>query len=446
MKKIPKLNSDPMDEKTFVKLFLRNEFKESVFPLIVVIATLQTYFHIVIEYSSFGFQPLWIVIRLLYLPFILAIYFIWKRFFYFRRTFYLIPLAACYSYIGTYLIFFFVVTKESYVSYQLGIAQLLIALAFVPIPFLTYIIFYLLTLIYVYGGWYLTAHILNFGHNIELANFSSIYFLSFCLSIVVWRVRISRARLQYKLDNLIADHSETIRVQSSELARTKVYEAIAHTAQLVAHDVRKPFIMIKNGIKIMQRECNTESSVRLFDLLQKDIDKSLVKVNGTLKDIMYIGNKPDTNPLQNINLEELIREVVAEVSMVYPQKNYDLKIMDFLEPIFLDCNENKFNRILFNIIDNAVAAISVNGKIEIKAAKNIYSVTLDIKNDGKMIPEENLSKLFDPFFTDGKKAGTGLGLHITKLFLDEIGGTISCTSTAESGTNFNINIPVTNKI
>ena len=79
------------------------------------------------------------------------------------------------------------------------------------------------------------------------------------------------------------------------------------------------------------------------------------------------------------------------------------------------------------------------GNITIAAQQNMNELVLDYHDDGKGIPEKNLSKIFDPFFTTNKKVGVGLGLHIVyNLVNQKLNGTIECKSEPGNGTTLRL--------
>lgn len=123
------------------------------------------------------------------------------------------------------------------------------------------------------------------------------------------------------------------------------------------------------------------------------------------------------------------------------EKNYDPRIPQ------VACYPGKLNQVFMNIINNAIQAIDGNGKITIATQlvkkSKFDEVKISIKDTGKGIPAEVLSKIFDPFFTTkdvGK--GTGLGLSISYGIITQHKGHIDVKSNEGQGTEFIICIPV----
>jgi CheY-like chemotaxis protein len=119
---------------------------------------------------------------------------------------------------------------------------------------------------------------------------------------------------------------------------------------------------------------------------------------------------------------------LRELFHVYPEAqieiNYDL---NHSHNVFIDTL--RMGRVFGNILSNAVQAQNYVGSLQIKTREASGFVEFTIGNTGSIIPEENLQKLFDVFFTSGKKGGTGLGLAIAKKIVESHGGTILCKST-----------------
>jgi signal transduction histidine kinase len=115
--------------------------------------------------------------------------------------------------------------------------------------------------------------------------------------------------------------------------------------------------------------------------------------------------------------------------------------LDIPEDVLLFGNADAFSQVWTNIIKNAVQATNGQGTINIRYQKVNHNHVIEISNNGKAIPPENLSRIFEAFYTTKQKGeGTGLGLNIVRNIIEQHAGTIGCTSeTAE--TKFIINIP-----
>jgi signal transduction histidine kinase len=100
-------------------------------------------------------------------------------------------------------------------------------------------------------------------------------------------------------------------------------------------------------------------------------------------------------------------------------------------------NEGRLHQAFLNILSNAEQAIPDNGTIRIKTSRNDTGISIAITDTGIGIPEENLPRISEPFFTTKPPGqGTGLGLSITYSILEEHGGKVSLKSEVNKGTEF----------
>ena len=104
-------------------------------------------------------------------------------------------------------------------------------------------------------------------------------------------------------------------------------------------------------------------------------------------------------------------------------------------------DEDRIRRVLINLIQNAVQADPGANPVKVKAEKLDNKVRISVSDQGCGIPEENLSKIFEPHFSS-KKEGMGLGLAITRLIIEEHEGTIQVRSKVNEGSEFVIELPI----
>jgi signal transduction histidine kinase len=108
----------------------------------------------------------------------------------------------------------------------------------------------------------------------------------------------------------------------------------------------------------------------------------------------------------------------------------------------ITCNPAQLNQVFLNLFTNAAQAMETRGKLHISTWHDADSVFVSIADNGKGIPEANLTRIFDPFFTTKPVGeGTGLGLAITHQIIQQHGGEIRAESKLNEGTQFYLRIP-----
>ena len=209
-------------------------------------------------------------------------------------------------------------------------------------------------------------------------------------------------------------------------ARASRNEIIASTTQALAHDVRKPFSMFKMIIDTVQNSKSVEEARDLMENALPEVNQAMASVDGLIQDVMQIGS--DSKPmLEVVTAGSLIESAISELFRVYPVANVSLSYV-FGHKQMLDVDTVRVSRVFANILGNAVQAMSEKGNIWIKTSESNSRIEFVLGNSGSSIPEEISSKLFDAFFTSGKKGGTGLGLAIAKKTVEAHGGAIFCRS------------------
>ena len=159
--------------------------------------------------------------------------------------------------------------------------------------------------------------------------------------------------------------------------------------------------------------------------------------------LLSFARKTDSR-VQETRINELIRELVAlsEQRAKYAKITIHMDLENNLPVTYLA--QSEMQQVLFNLINNAIDAMEKKGG-ELTITTYLEKDTIGIKmsDNGPGIPEANLSRIFEPFFTTkpvGK--GTGLGLSICYGIIQKMGGQIHVESIIDSGTTFNIRLPV----
>jgi signal transduction histidine kinase len=120
------------------------------------------------------------------------------------------------------------------------------------------------------------------------------------------------------------------------------------------------------------------------------------------------------------------------------------------QDVYVKIDRNQFQQVLFNVLTNAIEALSKGGRIIVAISKkcqeeffnNKPACLIEISDNGEGISRSNLLKLFKPFFTTKrKKKGTGLGLAISQTIIKNYRGLLTVESEAKKGTKVTIILP-----
>ncbi len=214
---------------------------------------------------------------------------------------------------------------------------------------------------------------------------------------------------------------------------TLLAEKLAATGRLVrtlAHEVRNPLSNIHMSLEQLIGLTRDEDRIYL-DI----IDRNGKRINDLITELLT-SSKPADMVIERLVLQSVIDEAVAAALDRLTLKQIKLKIVYPETPCYIGGDKSKLQIALLNIIINAVEAIDhKGGELSISLVCTDENHIVEIADNGCGIPAENLSKLFEPFFTS-KRNGIGLGLASTLNIIQAHKATIEVKSKVKEGTSF----------
>jgi nitrogen fixation/metabolism regulation signal transduction histidine kinase len=206
-------------------------------------------------------------------------------------------------------------------------------------------------------------------------------------------------------------------------------------ARKIAHEIKNPLTPIQ--LTIQQLVDKYDGSSDTYDRLLKECAEIINEEIGSLRHLVTefsdFGRLPEL-VLKEGNMNELIREI----SGLYGDRiHLDLS----QNTIHLPFDADRIRRVLINLLENAAQSDPGNHPVVVKTTAESGFFCLNIIDQGRGIPPQNLSKIFEPYFSE-KEGGTGLGLAITRLIVEEHGGTIKVQSSPGKGSTFSLYFPI----
>lgn len=219
--------------------------------------------------------------------------------------------------------------------------------------------------------------------------------------------------------------SSIVRLQR-ELNDAKVAAAIARTTQALAHDVRRPFSMFKSIIQSVEAAEDPVAARSIMRASLPEVNQAMASVEGMIEDVMQIGSH--TSPVkEEVSPQALVGMALSEFFRVYPEADVNFSY-SFAHDRLVFADSLRVIRVLSNIVGNAIQAMDQKGHVWFRTRPCGEFVEFVIGNSGSFISREDRHRLFDAFFTSGKRDGTGLGLAIAKKIVEAHGGGIRCIS------------------
>ncbi|MGB3512233.1 MAG: ATP-binding protein [Microcoleaceae cyanobacterium] len=242
--------------------------------------------------------------------------------------------------------------------------------------------------------------------------------------------------------NILSILSQRLRAVTSEYAEQLVYKEkmalIGEMVNTIIHDFRSPFTGIQLSSSMLKELHPDVESQEWCDLIQIQVQRMLIMA----EEVLAFSQGNTTLYSQQVNIGELLQKF-EKLNQVYVQSRQVKLVVSVTDNLIIDADENKINRVLQNLLVNAVEAIEKSGgKIEIQAKRKEQWAEIRISDNGPGIPPEIHDKFFQPFVTHGKQGGIGLGTAIVKSIIDAHGGDISFESDPATGTIFYLCFPL----
>ena len=242
--------------------------------------------------------------------------------------------------------------------------------------------------------------------------------------------------------NEMVQRLRTNRELEDRLLRAEHLSKVGQLASGIAHEIRNPLNMINLSIDHMKEKFlpedsgGRESFVELISRVKEEIHR-LNRLTGNFLDY----SKPLRLNRTETDIKKLIDDTVTLINGMAEGQAVTIK-KDFIDRIpNIYGDREQIKECLMNILLNSFQAMPDGGEINIKAfARDSKFVEVIISDTGIGIPEENMDKIFEPYFTT-KRLGIGLGLSLTKRIIEEHSGRIEVESNGV-GTSVKVMLPI----
>lgn len=226
--------------------------------------------------------------------------------------------------------------------------------------------------------------------------------------------------------------------------KTKVLtEKLAANSRLVrvlAHEIRNPLNNINLSADHLEMICNeSEETKTILSIIQRNG----IRISQLITELL------DSTRTLDLRFEKYSLQEIIETGLVNSIDRMHLRQMQLVthfpkQPLMLLAEKSKLAIGFSNLFINAIEAmIPVEGKLEIEVSESAAWYCVEIKDNGKGIPTEQMAKLFEPFFTM-KKNGMGLGLSAAYSIFKSHNAEINVESNQRTGTTFTIKFPIEN--
>lgn len=232
-----------------------------------------------------------------------------------------------------------------------------------------------------------------------------------------------------------------------QLINTEKLASMGTLAAGVAHEINNP-LGIMLGFTDLLLENVDKNSQSYQDL--KTIERHGLHCKAVVENLLSFARQGEGQSV-HCDINEAIKDIVNVVDHSLQMNDIELRLDMASELPRVEGDSRQMQQVLLNLINNAVAAMQQNGRLEIKTALNadLEKIIVVVRDNGHGIPKEYIDKIFDPFFTTKSEGeGTGLGLFVSHGIISKYKGTITCesstvdTSEKPKGTTFTLALRV----
>jgi two-component system NtrC family sensor kinase len=233
-----------------------------------------------------------------------------------------------------------------------------------------------------------------------------------------------------------------------QLARAQKLASVDELSAGVAHEINNPLGIISQEVQWIEHILTTETADRLRE--NQDLNESVKEISLQVNRCKEIVSKllslaREMKPvIQRVELNDLIDNITELVKKeaVAKQIQIHTKFQSGLPPVYSD--PPLLRQVVLNLLVNATQAIDKSGEITVSTdAANEETIKITIEDSGCGIPQENIEKIFTPFFsTKPAGQGTGMGLALCRGIIERLGGSISVASDIGQCTVFTVRLPI----
>ena len=233
--------------------------------------------------------------------------------------------------------------------------------------------------------------------------------------------------------------------QMHNLQRAEQMKVVGEMAAGLVHEIKNPLTGIKASMQILleQGACGEEDRMVLSAVMDET-----KRIEALMKSLLDFAKPPRPHAIP-VDINSILESTVAfslPYSSVTPKSPGSIRTVSNLDPNLPPtlADPGQMQQVFLNLLMNALDAMPEGGTLTVStAAEEGRRIQIEIRDTGKGIDEEMREKIFRPFFTT-KHKGTGLGLAVSRRFVEMQGGSISVEGNSGGGTVFRILLPAAN--
>lgn len=214
----------------------------------------------------------------------------------------------------------------------------------------------------------------------------------------------------------------------------------------ISHDLKNPINVIISILQCMDKTGQTSKNIEYMELIRRNSLKMIKLIDNLINTTKLEGNYYNFNK-KNVDVINIIESTISSIAKYAKQKSIDLIFDTNVDECIMSIEPQCLDRIVMNLISNAIKFSPNNSKILINAIVKGDILELSFKDNGIGIAEEEQKRIFDRFVQVSKQkesenCGSGIGLDLVNSITVALGGKITLKSKEGQGSEFILNLPI----
>jgi len=209
----------------------------------------------------------------------------------------------------------------------------------------------------------------------------------------------------------------------------KRIDAIESFAADVAHELKNPLTSLRSATETLPLARTDESKERLMEIIKHDV-KRLDRLISDISDASRLDAELAREDAKTVDMAELLRTTVSLFNDIHredtPEVVLDIAYAPGAWPYRVMGHDSRLSQVIVNLLDNAISFSAPGGRVAVLARRIGHEIQIAVEDEGPGIPEENLERVFERFYTDRPQENfgqnSGLGLNISRQIAVAHGG------------------------
>jgi two-component system, OmpR family, sensor histidine kinase ChvG len=209
----------------------------------------------------------------------------------------------------------------------------------------------------------------------------------------------------------------------------KRIDAIESFAADVAHELKNPLTSLRSASETLPLVKSEEAKHRLMEIIQHDV-KRLDRLISDISDASRLDAELAREDARPVDMAELVRTTVSLFNDMHrgdkPEVSFEIAYASGAHPYRVTGHDSRLSQVIVNLLDNALSFSPPGGKVTVASRRIGPEIQISVEDEGPGIPDENLERIFERFYTDRPQESfgqnSGLGLNISRQIVVAHGG------------------------